>query len=90
MADKIIRPKPKGISKILEERSKFPEILEKEDKAEKQVNKCDQHIIDTMIEIDRLLEKNKQFEGMREYDVLKEDADIIKRDFIKECICRKR
>lgn len=79
-----------NLSKTLRERSKFSDILEKEEKAEKQVNKCDSHIIDTMIEVDRLLEKNKEFKGMREYDVLIEDADIIKRDFIKECVCRKR
>lgn len=75
---------------LLRTRSKFPDILEKEEKAEKQVNKCNSHVIDTMIEIDRLLEKNKEFKGMRDYDVLIEDADIIKRDFIKECICRRR
>lgn len=79
-----------NISKALRERSKFPDILEKENKAEKQVDKCDPRIIDTMIKIDRLLDQNRSFKGMREYDVLKEDASIIKSDFIKECVCRKR
>ncbi len=66
------------------------DIRKKWEKAEKLVINCDPKSIYTLSEIDILLEKYKEYQHGREWRVLSEDQDIIKKEFTVTCVCKKK
>lgn len=69
------------------------DIREKWNKAEQLVVDCDPKSVYALSEIDVLLEKYK-FEKYKEHggewNVLLEDQEIIKKEFVTTCICKKK
>lgn len=66
------------------------EIRQKWEKAEKLVIDCDPKSVYTLSEIDVLLEKYKEYQHGREWRVLSEDQEIIKKEFAVSCVCKKK
>jgi hypothetical protein len=69
------------------------DIRDKWNKAEQLVINCDPKSVYALSEIDVLLEKNKfekYKEHGREWSVLLEDQEIIKKEFATTCICKKK
>lgn len=63
------------------------EIAKKLDRAESLATKCDNHIIDTISDINVLLERNKQFIFGIDREILTSDTERIKNIFINDCRC---
>lgn len=71
------------------------DIRKKWENAEQLVINCDPKSVYALSEIDVLLEKHK-FEKYKEHQhgnewrVLSEDQEIIKKEFVTNCICKKK
>jgi hypothetical protein len=65
-------------------------IRKKWEQAERLVINCDPKSVYTLSEVDSLLEKNKEYKHGREWQVLLEDQEIIKKEFTVNCICKKK
>lgn len=66
------------------------EIRQKWEKAEQLVNNCDPKSVYVLSEVDVLLEKYKEHQHEREWRVLSEDQEIMKKEFAVTCICQKK
>jgi len=69
------------------------DIREKWNNAEKLVANCDPKYVYALSEIDVLLEKykfEKYKKNGREWSVLLEDQEILKKEFATTCICKKK
>ena len=66
------------------------DIREKWNKAEQLVVDCDPKSVYALSEVDVLLEKYKEHQYGREWRVLSEDQDIIKKEFSVTCVCKKK
>ncbi len=66
------------------------DIRKKWEKAEQLVINCDPKSIYTLSEVDLLLEKYKEYKYGREMHVLSEDQEIIKKEFVINCTCKKK
>lgn len=66
------------------------DIREKWNKAERLVIDCNPKSVYALSEIDVLLEKYKEYQHGREWRVLSEDQEIIKKEFATTCICKKK
>ena len=66
------------------------DIRMKWEKAEKLVSDCDPKSVYALSEVDVLLEKYKEYQHGREWRVLSEDQEIIKKEFTITCMCKKK
>lgn len=66
------------------------DIRKKWEKAEQLVINCDPKSVYALSEVDALLEKYKEYQHGREWRVLSEDQDIIKKEFTVSCVCKKK
>ena len=66
------------------------DIRQKWEKAEKLVINCDPKSVYALSEVDVLLEKYKEYQHGREWRVLSEDQEIMKKEFAVACVCKKK
>ena len=66
------------------------DIRKKWEKAEQLVINCDPKSVYALSEVDMLLEKYKEYQHGREWRVLSEDQEIIKKEFAVSCVCKKK
>ena len=66
------------------------DIRMKWENAERLVINCDPSSIYSLSEIDVLLERHKEYKHGKEWRILSEDQEIIKKEFIVNCICEKK
>lgn len=66
------------------------EIRQKWEKAEQLVINCNPKSVYALSEVDMLLEKYKEYQHGREWRVLSEDQEIIKKEFAVSCVCKKK
>lgn len=66
------------------------DIRQKWEKAEKLVINCDPKSVYALSEVDVLLEKYKEYQHGREWRVLSEDQEIMKKEFAVTCVCKKK
>lgn len=66
------------------------DIREKWEKAEQSVTYCNPKSVYALSEVDMLLEKYKEYQHRREWRILSEDQEIIKKEFAVSCVCQKK
>ena len=66
------------------------DIRKKWEKAEQLVINCDPNSIFALSEVDVLLERYKEHKYGKEWRVLSEDQDIMKKEFAASCTCEKK
>lgn len=66
------------------------DIRKKWEKAEQLVIDCNPKSVYALSEVDVLLEKYKEYQHEREWRVLSEDQEIMKKEFAVTCICQKK
>lgn len=59
-------------------------------KAEKLVVNCNPKSVYALSEVDVLLERYKEYQHGKEWRVLFEDQEIMKKEFTISCVCRKK
>ena len=66
------------------------DIRKKWEKAEQLVINCNPKSVYALSEVDVLLEKYKEYQHGREWRVLSEDQEIMKKEFAVACVCKKK
>lgn len=66
------------------------DIRNKWEKAEQLVINCDPKSIFALSEVDVLLERYEEYKHGKEWRVLSEDQEIMKKEFVANCICKKK
>lgn len=66
------------------------DIRKKWEKAEQLVIDCNPKSVYALSEVDVLLEKYKEYQHEREWRVLSEDQEIMKKEFTVTCVCQKK
>lgn len=66
------------------------DIRKKWQKAEQLVVDCNPKSVYALSEVDVLLEKYKEYQHGREWRVLSEDQEIMKKEFAVSCVCKKK
>ena len=64
------------------------DIRKKWESAERLVLNCDPKSVYTLSEIDVLLERYKEYKYGKQWEVLSEDQEIIKKEFVANCACK--
>lgn len=58
--------------------------------AERLVTNCDPKSVYALSEVDVLLERYKEYEHGRQWQVLLEDQESIKKEFVATCTCKSK
>lgn len=66
------------------------DIRKKWEKAEQSVVDCNPKSVFDLSEVDVLLERYKEYKYGKEWRVLSEDQEIMKKEFAVDCICKKK
>lgn len=66
------------------------DIRNKWKKAERLVIDCDPKSVYALSDVDILLERYKEYQYGREWRVLSEDQEIMKKEFVVTCVCKKK
>ena len=66
------------------------DIRKKWEKAEQLVINCDPKSVFALSEVDVLLERYKEHKYGKEWRVLSEDQEIMKKEFATTCVCKNK
>ena len=66
------------------------DIRKKWENAEQLVINCHPKSVHALSEVDVLLERYKEYKHGKEWRVLSEDQEIMKKEFVTTCICKKK